>query len=366
MLESRHGAIQNWTHAERLYAPSVGLLELIDGIAMPDKPDKKCFVISPIGKEGSEVREHADHVLKFIIRPAMSEIGIHVYRSDHVMDSGRITDQMYDSILSDSLCIALLTYENPNVYYELAIAQCAAKPLILLIQRGCVLPFDLHDLRTVEYDLRSTCLEVCKQQIIAHVRSLEEKGWVGSVPFGKHLQPMAVSRPTHDFFPKASAYGGPEKWLGLLKNAEKHFQIMGISNIAWSHSRGFGELLCQKARAGCKIRVLLMDKKNAALRQMINDKITESRCQRVIGNTQIMLEYFRDLARKDGRIEVRTIRSGIPFVELSMNEQRVVWILHLYSETNGYSPLWEYEHDHPLYAAMAKEFDELWEANELR
>jgi len=46
-------------------------------------PPKKCFVISPIGQSGSEVREHADDVFDFIIKPAMAEVGIAVYRADH-------------------------------------------------------------------------------------------------------------------------------------------------------------------------------------------------------------------------------------------------------------------------------------------
>jgi hypothetical protein len=35
---------------------------------------------------------------------------------------------MYDSILKDDLLIAILTFQNPNVYYELAIAHAAARP----------------------------------------------------------------------------------------------------------------------------------------------------------------------------------------------------------------------------------------------
>ena len=36
--------------------------------------EKRCFVISPIGQPESEVREHADAVLDYIIRPALVKI----------------------------------------------------------------------------------------------------------------------------------------------------------------------------------------------------------------------------------------------------------------------------------------------------
>ena len=115
---------------------------------------KRCFVISPIGESGSQTREHADDVFEFIIKPAMDELGIHVYRADHSQQIGRITEQMFNSIMEEDLCVAILTFCNPNVFYELAIAQCAARPVIILIEKGQTIPFDVHDLRAVEYDLR--------------------------------------------------------------------------------------------------------------------------------------------------------------------------------------------------------------------
>ena len=114
----------------------------------------KCFVISPIGDEGTTVRKDADNVLKYIIKPALESEGIEVIRSDGLDEPGRISDQMFRLLLESDLCVAVLTGANPNVYYELAVAQCAARPVILLIEEGEALPFDVADLRTVSYDLR--------------------------------------------------------------------------------------------------------------------------------------------------------------------------------------------------------------------
>ena len=97
---------------------------------------KKCFIISPIGYEGSEVRNHADEVLKFIITPALSEHNVKGSRSDELLQPGRITDQMFAMMLDSDFCIALLTGCNPNVFYELAIAQAAGIPVIILMLIG--------------------------------------------------------------------------------------------------------------------------------------------------------------------------------------------------------------------------------------
>src|SRR5437016_1598412 len=88
---------------------------------------RTCFVISPIGAAGSETRKHADDVFKSIIKPATDQCGLIAHRSDHLVKPGRITDEMHERILNDDICIALLTGRNPNVFYELAVAQSASR-----------------------------------------------------------------------------------------------------------------------------------------------------------------------------------------------------------------------------------------------
>jgi hypothetical protein len=120
-----------------------------------DVPDKRrrCFVISPIGDEGSAVRAHADDVLEFIIKPALGRCDVVAVRADQIAESGTITDEMFREIVNADVCVVLLTGFNPNVFYELAIAQSAACPVILLIEKGLALPFDVKDLRCVQYEM---------------------------------------------------------------------------------------------------------------------------------------------------------------------------------------------------------------------
>ena len=90
-------------------------------------PRISCFVISPIGAEGSPTRKHMDDVYYCLIKPACDRMNIDVYRGDHKARPGRITNQIIRSILDDNLIICVLTGANPNVYYELAIAECAGR-----------------------------------------------------------------------------------------------------------------------------------------------------------------------------------------------------------------------------------------------
>src|SRR5262249_3834158 len=115
---------------------------------------KKCFVISPIGEAGTEVREQADDVLDYIIRPALKDMGIDPIRGDRLAEPGVITDQTMAAILNYDFCIADLSGLNPNVFYELAIAQAAERPVVLMKLAGQPIPFDVKDYRLIEYDLK--------------------------------------------------------------------------------------------------------------------------------------------------------------------------------------------------------------------
>lgn len=141
---------------------------------------RRCFVISPIGAADSPVRHHADDVYKFIIEPALVAFDMEPERSDRMTETGRITEQMFRSIFEADLCVVVLTGCNPNVFYELAVAQCAARPTVLLIEKGQLLPFDIKDLRSIEYEMQpiyelveGKYANLLKQQ----VQSIEDANW---------------------------------------------------------------------------------------------------------------------------------------------------------------------------------------------
>src|SRR4029079_15825889 len=129
----------------------------------------------PIGPEGSQTREHADDVFDYIIKPATEECGIQAFPSDHLQEPSKMTEQLSREILNDDLSIAFLTGHNPNVFYELAVAHAAGRPVIVLIEKGEPLPFDIRDLRCVSYDLKPRPLfeGVYVKQVVEHVQSLE-------------------------------------------------------------------------------------------------------------------------------------------------------------------------------------------------
>jgi hypothetical protein len=80
-----------------------------------------CFVIGPIGKDGTTERKHADLLLNSVIKYVLEahEFGYKVKRADEDDDPGMIGDRVISDILGAELVVADLTDLNPNVFYEL-------------------------------------------------------------------------------------------------------------------------------------------------------------------------------------------------------------------------------------------------------
>lgn len=115
--------------------------------------EKKCFIISPIGDAGSDIRAQADKVLKHIIQPVCSASGFTAIRVDQINDSNSITETVIEELEQADLVIADITGHNPNVFYEIGYRSRAKKPIIHLKAKGESLPFDIAAIRTFEYDL---------------------------------------------------------------------------------------------------------------------------------------------------------------------------------------------------------------------
>ncbi|HRE44719.1 MAG TPA: hypothetical protein PKY87_12205 [Terricaulis sp.] len=122
------------------------------------RAERRAFIISPIGGERDGApdarRAYADAVLARIVAPALKAaeavIGLDItpVRGDHDRKTGDIVSKLVRAITEDEIVIALVSEHdhhlvNANVFYELGIAHCAGRPVIILKHEHQGLPFDL-------------------------------------------------------------------------------------------------------------------------------------------------------------------------------------------------------------------------------
>lgn len=158
------------------------------------EPKPICFVVSPIGDAGSEVRRRADQLIKFVINPALA-MKYEVIRADHITIPGSINRQVFDHLLKSALVVADLTGHNPNVFYELAVRHAAAKPFIQVIDLNEGLPFDVSDQRTIKFDIHDLdSVEGAKTHLAAHEEAITKPGFKVETPIGEAiLQSAAIA-----------------------------------------------------------------------------------------------------------------------------------------------------------------------------
>ena len=134
---------------------------------------KTCFVISPIGDEGTEEREHANEIYE-LIEDATRNLEYNCDRADKIDAPGKINTQVLERVVDSDLVIADLTRQNPNVFYELAVRHTHNKPTVQIIKNTDNIPFDLFDQRTVEisFDDYSSSKE-SRSKIKEQIRAVE-------------------------------------------------------------------------------------------------------------------------------------------------------------------------------------------------
>ena len=69
--------------------------------------------------QGTEI--DFNRVYEELIKPALEEAGLEVFRADEEERAGDIRTDMFQELLIADLVVADLTIDNPNVWYELGV-----------------------------------------------------------------------------------------------------------------------------------------------------------------------------------------------------------------------------------------------------
>jgi hypothetical protein len=120
-----------------------------------------CFVIMPFAPDFDAVYRGVREAL------ALPSLNIRCSRADDIRRPN-IIDTILRAIAESEYALADLTGLNPNVFYELGIAHCTkeADKVVLLTQEIDTLPFDLRQLRCIEYRRSAAGIRALKNELI--------------------------------------------------------------------------------------------------------------------------------------------------------------------------------------------------------
>lgn len=133
---------------------------------------KTCFVVCPIGDEGSDTRKRSDTLFKHIILPVCQACSFEPIRIDKENTNGSLTDEIASHISTDDLVIADITDSNPNAFYEIGYRAALKKPAIHLMSKDTTIPFDISSIRTFTYSFDLDSVEELKDRLIQTINSI--------------------------------------------------------------------------------------------------------------------------------------------------------------------------------------------------
>ena len=96
-------------------------------------------------------KDFPDPVLD-VIKEAGHLLNTNTIRLDEQPLTGSIISHIRSQITQSDLMVAVVSEENGNVYYEIGLAHCQKKPVVLLTADPSTLKFDLRDHRAIVYD----------------------------------------------------------------------------------------------------------------------------------------------------------------------------------------------------------------------
>ena len=88
------------------------------------------------------------------IRVAVESNGLACQRADDIQNNDEIMEDVWEGIWKCRIVVADLTDDNPNVFYEVGIADTLGKEVVLIAQQGRLgrPPFDVSARRIIFYD----------------------------------------------------------------------------------------------------------------------------------------------------------------------------------------------------------------------
>jgi hypothetical protein len=133
----------------------------------------RCFVIQPFDDGGPYDKRYRD-----VLLPAIKEAELEAYRVDEDRSSAVPIDDIEQNIRTSEICLADITLDNANIWYEVGFAFANNKPVVMICAkpRPTKAPFDVQHRHIIYYTPDSPSdFDHLQSEITARLKAQIEK-----------------------------------------------------------------------------------------------------------------------------------------------------------------------------------------------
>jgi hypothetical protein len=337
---------------------------VIDGPLSERPKSKRCFVIAPMNDASPDVRLHAETLWKYVIHPALLDTDYSANRIDAPQGSSAIGQPAIDGVLDDDLVIAVLSFRNASVFYQAALAQAAARPLILMIEEGQDLAFEPRGAKVLTYSLDAdsmfSAVNVNKlQQLISQITETDAPILQGFRPGASALN--GGGNGGASVFERSPQFTYDQR-LQMMREARTRIDMMGVANLAIAMHPDTAELIRSRSGQGVEIRILQCAPTNAGLISLVGTRDGQ-RLDSVRQEIETAADAWKrivDLPDLAVSISLRRAQISIPLASALITDRAVVTTPYLRSRTTAESPTLYAHAGSAYHRVMSQEFDTIW------
>ena len=191
-----------------------------------------CFVIQPF--DGDNDKRYDE-----VYKPALEEAGVRPYRVDRDPSVAVPIDAIEARIRESDICLADITTDNPNVWYELGFAFAVGHSVVMTCadSRFGKLPFDVQHRLVIKYATTSPSgferlREEIVKRVVARLKDADGAAAMNGEYGGGGLQEPRLSREAQEILKSAVAEDGTVLNLRHLGSPGVSIQAGGKSMIS--------------------------------------------------------------------------------------------------------------------------------------
>jgi nucleoside 2-deoxyribosyltransferase len=192
----------------------------------------RCFIIQPFDSGKFDKR------YKETFAPAITEAGFEPYRVDEDRKADVLITSIEDGIRSAAVCLADITTDNPNVWFELGFAFASNRPVVMVCstERTGKYPFDIQHRAVTSYKTEAQSdFKKLNDEIVERLRAVAEKGeTLQQIAEAEPIAPVSgLSQIELTVLAVAAGAALPQRGFGLwgIKNDSEK---LGLSDVGIS------------------------------------------------------------------------------------------------------------------------------------